>query len=47
MNERKIVLAAVRVGGTLEGGTVGEVIESRAKELKVGDAVTSNFGWRE
>jgi NADPH-dependent curcumin reductase CurA len=26
---------------------VGEVVESRAKEFKVGDAVTSGFGWRE
>jgi NADPH-dependent curcumin reductase CurA len=26
---------------------VGEVIESRAKEFKPGDVVTSSFGWRE
>jgi NADPH-dependent curcumin reductase CurA len=32
---------------TLEGGAIGEVIDSRAKEFKPGDAVTSNFGWRE
>jgi hypothetical protein len=31
----------------LDGGAIGEVIESRAKEFKPGDAVTSNFGWRE
>ncbi len=35
------------LGKPLEGGAVGEVIESRAKEFKLGDAVTSNFGWRE
>jgi NADPH-dependent curcumin reductase CurA len=35
------------LGKPLEGGAVGEVIESRAKEFKPGDAVTSNFGWRE
>ncbi len=31
----------------LEGGAVGEVIESRAGAFKPGDVVTSNFGWRE
>ncbi len=31
----------------LEGGAVGEVIESRCAEFKPDDAVTSNFGWRE
>jgi NADPH-dependent curcumin reductase CurA len=35
------------LGKPLEGGAVGEVVESRAKEFKPGDAVTSNFGWRE
>jgi len=35
------------LGRALEGGAVGEVIESRTDELKVGDAVLSNFGWRE
>ncbi len=31
----------------MEGGAVGEVIESRAKEFKPGDAVISSSGWRE
>ena len=35
------------MGRPLDGGAVGEVVESRAKEFKPGDAVTSNFGWRE
>jgi NADPH-dependent curcumin reductase CurA len=35
------------LGKPLDGGAVGEVIESRARELKPGDVVTSNFGWRE
>jgi hypothetical protein len=35
------------LGKPLDGGAVGEVIESRAREFKPGDAVTSNFGWRE
>lgn len=47
MNERKSYVPPFEIGKALEGGAVGEVIESRAKEFKVGDAVTSNFGWRE
>jgi hypothetical protein len=47
MNERKSYVPPFEIGQALEGGAVGEVIESRAKEFKAGDAVTSNFGWRE
>ena len=47
MNERKSYVPPFEIGKVLEGGAVGEIIESRAKESKVGDAVTSNFGWRE
>ncbi len=47
MNEGKSYVPAFELGKPLEGGAVGEVIESRAKEFKRGDAVTSNFGWRE
>jgi NADPH-dependent curcumin reductase CurA len=47
MNDRKSYVPPFEIGKVLEGGAVGEVIESRAKEFKVGDAVTSNFGWRE
>ena len=47
MNDKKSYLPPFALGKVLEGGAVGEVIESRAKELKVGDAVTSNFGWRD
>ena len=47
MNDRESYLPPFALGKVLEGGAVGEVIESRAKELSVGDAVTSNFGWRE
>jgi NADPH-dependent curcumin reductase CurA len=35
------------LGKPLGGGAIGKVIESRAGEFKPGDAVTSNFGWRE
>jgi hypothetical protein len=47
MNEGKSYVPAFELGKALEGGAVGEVIESRAKEFKPGDAVTSRFGWRE
>ena len=47
LNDRKSYIPPFELGKPLEGGAVGEVIESRAKEFKPGDAVTSNFGWRE
>lgn len=47
MNKEKSSVPPFEVGKPLDGGAVGEVIESRAKEFKPGDAVTSNFGWRE
>jgi len=47
MNDRKSYVPPFEVGKPLDGGAVGEVIESRAREFKPGDAVTSNFGWRE
>jgi NADPH-dependent curcumin reductase CurA len=47
MNEGKSYVAPFELGKVLEGGAVGEVVESRAAEFKPGDAVTSNFGWRE
>lgn len=47
MNEGKSYVPPFELGKPLDGGAVGEVIESRAKDFKPGDAVTSNFGWRE
>jgi len=47
MNEGKSYVPPFELGQPLEGGAVGEVIESRAKEFKPGDVVTSSFGWRE
>ena len=47
MKDRKSYVQPFELGKALEGGAVGEVIESRAKEFKPGDVVTSNFGWRE
>jgi len=47
MNDGKSYVPPFELGRPLDGGAVGEVIESRAKSFKPGDAVTSNFGWRE
>jgi len=47
MNEGKSYVPPFELGKPLEGGAVGEVVESRTREFKPGDAVTSNFGWRD
>jgi NADPH-dependent curcumin reductase CurA len=47
MNEGKSYVPPFELGKPLDGGAVGEVVESRAKEFKPGDVVTSSFGWRE
>jgi NADPH-dependent curcumin reductase CurA len=47
MNDRKSYVPPFDVGQPLDGGAVGEVIESRDEKFKPGDAVVSSFGWRE
>src|SRR5439155_21426949 len=47
MNEGRSYVPPFELGKPLEGGAVVEVIESRAKGFKPGDAVVSNYGWRE
>jgi NADPH-dependent curcumin reductase CurA len=47
MNPGKSYVPPFEVGKTLDGGAVGEVVESRAEGLQPGDAVVSFFGWRE
>ena len=47
MNQGKSYVPPFKLGKALEGGAVGEVIESRAQEFKPGDVVTSKYGWRE
>ena len=47
MNSGKSYVPPFEIGKPLEGGAVGEVIESCAEGFKPGDAVTSSFGWRE
>jgi NADPH-dependent curcumin reductase CurA len=47
MNSGKSYVPPFELGKPLSGGAVGEVVESRAEKFQPGDAVTSNYGWRE
>lgn len=47
MNDRKSYVPPFEIGKALDGGAVGEVIESRSSEFSTGDVVTSRYGWRE
>jgi hypothetical protein len=47
MNEGPSYVPPFALGEVLSGAAVGEVVESRDNEFKPGDAVTSNFGWRD
>lgn len=47
MNAGKSYVPPFEIGKPLEGGAIGDVIESLAKEFKPGDVVISNLGWRE
>jgi NADPH-dependent curcumin reductase CurA len=47
MNDVKSYSAPFALDKALDGGAVGEVIASRAKDRKVGDAVVHQLGWRE
>ena len=47
MDDARSYIPPFALGQPLEGGAVGEVIESSTGALKRGDIVLSNFGWRE
>ncbi len=47
MDAAKSYAKAVEIGEVMEGGTVGEVIESRNDKFKVGEFVTGRIGWQE
>lgn len=47
MNDRKSYVPPFEIGKVLDGGAVGEVIESRSNGFTAGDVVTSRCGWRE
>ncbi len=47
MNEGESYVPPFEIGKPLEGGAMGEVVESRADGFKPGDVVVSRHGWRE
>ena len=47
MNDVKSYVPPFEIGKALEGGAIGEVLESRAADLKPGDVVQSMRGWRD
>ena len=47
MNEGASYVAPFEIGQVLEGGAVGEVVESMAGDFKTGDIVVSRLGWRQ
>ena len=48
MNEGPSYMPPFEIGSKpLEGGAIGDVIESRAPEFQLGDVVILRFGWRE
>ena len=47
MRETKSYISSFQLNKPLEGGSVGQVIESKNNKFKEGDCVLSNFGWRE
>jgi NADPH-dependent curcumin reductase CurA len=47
MNDVKSYVPPFDVGKVMEGGAVGEVLESRAADLQPGDIVQSMRGWRD
>ncbi len=47
MGERETYIAPFELGKPLEGGCVGQVIESRSEKFREGEFVLGNKGWRE
>ena len=47
MYDRKSYTPPFQIGEVLQGGAVGEVVESNNADLPVGSCVQSNNGWRE
>ncbi len=47
MKEGKSYVPCFEIGQALEGGAIGEVVESLADGFKPGDVVLSRYGWRE
>jgi NADPH-dependent curcumin reductase CurA len=47
MGKRESYIAPFEIGKPLEGGAIGQVIESRGVQFREGDYVLGNMGWRE
>ncbi|MDA8050055.1 MAG: NADP-dependent oxidoreductase [Rhodospirillales bacterium] len=47
MNDRKSYAPPQALGEVMQGGTVGEVVESRNPAWRPGDTVVAMFGWQE
>jgi len=47
MRETKSHLPSFQLNKPLEGACIGQVIESKNSQFKVGDYLLSNFGWRQ
>jgi NADPH-dependent curcumin reductase CurA len=47
MREAKSYLPSFQLNKPLEGDSVGQIIESKNNQFKVGEYLLSNFGWRE
>lgn len=47
MNDAKSYVPPFRLDAPLEGGAIGEVVDSRAPDVPAGAIVQSNFGWRD
>jgi NADPH-dependent curcumin reductase CurA len=47
MNDVKSYIPPFELGRVMDGGAVGEVVESKDAELSPGDIVLSQMGWRE
>ena len=47
MRDVKSYVPPFELGKAMSGGALGEVVESRDDRFKAGDAVVSNYGWRE
>lgn len=47
MNDTRSYVPPFELGQPLDGGAVGEVVESRSEDLVVGDVVVHQLGWRE
>ncbi|WP_242139994.1 NADP-dependent oxidoreductase [Sphingomonas sp. TREG-RG-20F-R18-01] len=47
MNDTKSYVAPFALGEPMQGGALGEVVESRSDAIKVGDKVQHMLGWRD